>query len=1033
MKRKGTSVIELLVAIAIITIGFFAVIRAVVMAGKETAQLTHTNEARQIAKIHIDRDEALAKKYFSSIQSSTWEFENSKPYYTNLNLKLTKMYFVAEDISYVVFEQTSNPTIDESYKIRPMIDLNNDGADDYTGQGHDMKKVVITVTWPERTAVLTKTQILNALLSNNENFKSKYRMVTFKMSSVISSFEPMDKSCCDNPTLSDIEVLTTDGKGIDIKTTPLDVSTEYLVRIGLNDQCVSKLPALTLLYWYYGEDKSNARSIPMKYAGNLNYYIGVIPGSEVINADIASGYAGSYTCSEEEGAVEPFDMSLLVYAKDDYIGNKCSNTVRETYSDTFFVNVADDEVPVILDYSSRVVAQSCLGLIIAKISDGSNGVSGIAEEHAYWGQMDAGGNIGTLQEITTKTGPDGEGNFFWTLPQSALIDSSGGGTFDDLPDIFYQVTASDYCGNSVSTPIDIGIEKPTTIKITETDINPPLIYPDYSGLGFEDCVPYGERQIPIGFTVIDECQLINAGFSRISKDTGATTGTWTWASLTTNYKHISYSLLPPSRNDMEFRMFATDSSNLKNWEPSLEEGPNIIHQSNALFYPTPSADPYASGEVALEGGYNDTVAISLTNYRTGDFYLYSLNIEDPAYKSVCLSTGDTSVAFPYIDRVVLETQASDGSNYKRNTIWYWENGEPNPGSRKRAPIEIFFDPDDQDKLLIDGFETEATLYLHFMDRPTDEPFAAQPFAMDEVEYNLTINANPEKDYPCNTHLEFNTKTTGYNYPPVANAGKDNFGTVGSAIYFEGRSSVDCDNTRAELSYYWDFGDGDAAYGATAWHTYDNTFYSTKKTEQGITDTSPVSIDVTLTVADPSNASDTDLCKINLYPSQTLLEICDNGVDDDGDTLVDCFDPDCTMAANCNTAITEICDNGIDDDGDTYVDCDDPDCSSAGNCVSFPPNIDSFICSFVEGTLMRFDIIVSDQDDTVFNYSIDWGDGSADTYNDDNTLTATHSFPKNTAQIFTITVMVWDSSGNIDTATANVGCGGHGANNFCSCQ
>ena len=32
---------------------------------------------------------------------------------------------------------------------------------------------------------------------------------------------------------------------------------------------------------------------------------------------------------------------------------------------------------------------------------------------------------------------------------------------------------------------------------------------------------------------------------------------------------------------------------------------------------------------------------------------------------------------------------------------------------------------------------------------------------------------------------------------------------------------------------------------------------------------------------------------------------------------------------------EICDNGIDDDGDGLIDCDDPDCSSADNCAAPP--------------------------------------------------------------------------------------------------
>ncbi len=53
------------------------------------------------------------------------------------------------------------------------------------------------------------------------------------------------------------------------------------------------------------------------------------------------------------------------------------------------------------------------------------------------------------------------------------------------------------------------------------------------------------------------------------------------------------------------------------------------------------------------------------------------------------------------------------------------------------------------------------------------------------------------------------------------------------------------------------------------------------------------------------------------PTSPPIEDCHNGIDDDGDGLVDCDDPDC----DC----TEICDNGIDDDGDGFIDADDPDC------------------------------------------------------------------------------------------------------------
>ncbi|MCH7591326.1 MAG: hypothetical protein IH989_00910 [Planctomycetes bacterium] len=58
------------------------------------------------------------------------------------------------------------------------------------------------------------------------------------------------------------------------------------------------------------------------------------------------------------------------------------------------------------------------------------------------------------------------------------------------------------------------------------------------------------------------------------------------------------------------------------------------------------------------------------------------------------------------------------------------------------------------------------------------------------------------------------------------------------------------------------------------------------------------------------------------------EVCDDGMDNDGDGLIDCLDPDCEGANNC---FEIICMNGVDDDNDGIVDCDDPDCAEALNC------------------------------------------------------------------------------------------------------
>jgi hypothetical protein len=86
--------------------------------------------------------------------------------------------------------------------------------------------------------------------------------------------------------------------------------------------------------------------------------------------------------------------------------------------------------------------------------------------------------------------------------------------------------------------------------------------------------------------------------------------------------------------------------------------------------------------------------------------------------------------------------------------------------------------------------------------------------------------------------------------------------------------------------------------------------------------------------------------------------CANGADDDGDGLVDCEDPDCLQTTECDPsrewschdgvdndndglpdcldpdceqACTEVCNDGVDNDGDGKVDCDDPDCAGVDGC------------------------------------------------------------------------------------------------------
>lgn len=68
------------------------------------------------------------------------------------------------------------------------------------------------------------------------------------------------------------------------------------------------------------------------------------------------------------------------------------------------------------------------------------------------------------------------------------------------------------------------------------------------------------------------------------------------------------------------------------------------------------------------------------------------------------------------------------------------------------------------------------------------------------------------------------------------------------------------------------------------------------------------------------------------------EDCTNGVDDTGNGLVDCSDPDCLDFPGCGNV--EICDNGIDDDGDGDIDCADSDCDDFEACQCSDPFADA---------------------------------------------------------------------------------------------
>jgi len=74
-------------------------------------------------------------------------------------------------------------------------------------------------------------------------------------------------------------------------------------------------------------------------------------------------------------------------------------------------------------------------------------------------------------------------------------------------------------------------------------------------------------------------------------------------------------------------------------------------------------------------------------------------------------------------------------------------------------------------------------------------------------------------------------------------------------------------------------------------------------------------------------------QLSLRCGDDLSEICDSGIDEDGDGLTDCEDPDCSSFWACTpNGEYELCNSGLDDDGDGLTDCEDPDCQRSKFCA-----------------------------------------------------------------------------------------------------
>ena len=94
------------------------------------------------------------------------------------------------------------------------------------------------------------------------------------------------------------------------------------------------------------------------------------------------------------------------------------------------------------------------------------------------------------------------------------------------------------------------------------------------------------------------------------------------------------------------------------------------------------------------------------------------------------------------------------------------------------------------------------------------------------------------------------------------------------------------------------------------------------------------------------------------PSGAITENqCSDGIDNDGDGLSDCNDPDCYEYNEKFGCSTNPCGDGLDNDGDGSTDCEDADCQSDEACLTTcindgqacTPGTDDTCCNSEEGS------------------------------------------------------------------------------------
>ncbi len=185
-----------------------------------------------------------------------------------------------------------------------------------------------------------------------------------------------------------------------------------------------------------------------------------------------------------------------------------------------------------------------------------------------------------------------------------------------------------------------------------------------------------------------------------------------------------------------------------------------------------------------------------------------------------------------------------------------------------------------------------------------------------------------------TAESLSVQSTGVSHPGVADFSLDI--TNGLFYGINGSAKLKVYNPlNGDVSTYdlaGSINDDYGGYGA-AWSCNDGSFFAYNNNSGKIYSVNVNDLTATHVLNASGNLSIND--GFNCVNADPPFETnCNNGVDDDGDGLIDCEDPDCDSSNEC---IVEICDNGIDDDNDGWIDCSDSECFYLEICLEICDN------------------------------------------------------------------------------------------------